>query len=120
DGGGGVKGGKRVKGILAGGPSCAFLNADQLDVPLDPESLKQAGSTLGCGVMRFYDEDACMVDETLRLAQFFSRESCGQCPACRMETTMLSTMLERIHQGKGDPALFDQFQKVIDFNRGKG
>jgi NADH:ubiquinone oxidoreductase subunit F (NADH-binding) len=61
-----------------------------------------------------------MVEETLRLAQFFSRESCGQCPACRMETTMLATMLERIQQGKGDAALFDQFQKIIDFNRGKG
>jgi NADH:ubiquinone oxidoreductase subunit F (NADH-binding) len=70
--------------------------------------------------MRFYDEDACMVDETLHVAQFFTRESCGQCPACRMETSMLSTMLERIQQGKGDAVLFDQFQKVLDFNRGKG
>jgi len=118
--GGGLKSGKKLKAILPGGPSCAFLSPDQLDVPLDPESLKQAGSTLGCGVMRFYDEDTCMVEETLRLAKFFARESCGQCPACRMETAMLSTMLERIHQGKGDAALFDQFQKVIDFNRGKG
>src|SRR5262245_10229671 len=118
--GGGLKSGKKLKAILPGGPSCAFLSPDQLDVPLDPESLKQAGSTLGCGVMRFYDEDTCMVEETLHLAQFFARESCGQCPACRMETAMLSTMLERIHQGKGDAALLDQFRKVIDFNRGKG
>jgi NADH-quinone oxidoreductase subunit F len=118
--GGGLKSGEKLKAILPGGPSCAFLSPDQLDVPLDPESLKQSGSTLGCGVMRFYAEATCMVAETLRLAQFFTRESCGQCPACRMETTMLSTMLERIHQGRGDAALFDQFQKVVDFNRGKG
>jgi NADH-quinone oxidoreductase subunit F len=118
--GGGLKNGRPLKAVLPGGPSCAFLLPDQLDVPLDPESLKQAGSTLGCGVMRFYPEGACMVEETLRIAQFFSRESCGQCPACRMETTMLSTILERIHQGKGDAALFDQFQKILDFNRGKG
>lgn len=118
--GGGLKRDGKLKAILPGGPSCAFLTADQLDVRLDPESLKQAGSTLGCGVMKFYDERACMVGETLRIAQFFARESCGQCPACRMETTMLSTIIERIHLGKGEPALFDQFQKVIDFNRGKG
>src|SRR5262245_58885309 len=118
--GGGLKNGAKLKAILPGGPSCAFLTPDQLDIPLDPESLKQAGSTLGCGVMRFYSEDTCMVEETLHLAQFFARESCGQCPACRMETAMLSTMLERIHQGKGDAALLDQFRKVIDFNRGKG
>ncbi len=120
DVGGGIKGEKHLKAILPGGPSCAFLTPDQLDVPLDPESLKAAGSTLGCGVMRFYAEGTCMVQETLRIAQFFARESCGQCPACRMETTMLSTMLERIHSGKADAALLDQFQKIVDFNRGKG
>jgi NADH-quinone oxidoreductase subunit F len=118
--GGGLKSGKALKAILPGGPSCAFLTNDQLDLPLDPDSLKRAGTPLGCGVMRFYSEDTCMVEETLRIAQFFARESCGQCPACRMETAMLATMLERIGQGKGDPALFDQFQKIIDFNRGKG
>jgi NADH-quinone oxidoreductase subunit F len=118
--GGGLKNGKPLKAVLPGGPSCAFLAADQLDVPLDPESLKRAGSTLGCGVMRFYDVGACMVESTLRIAQFFAKESCGQCAACRMETSMLATMLGRIDQGKGDVALFDQFQKVIDFNRGKG
>jgi NADH-quinone oxidoreductase subunit F len=118
--GGGLKSGKKLKAILPGGPSCAFLTPEQLDTRLDPESLKQSGSTLGCGVMRFYDEGACMVDEVVHIARFFARESCGQCPACRMETSMLSTMLERIQQGKGDAALFDQFQKVLDFNRGKG
>jgi NADH-quinone oxidoreductase subunit F len=118
--GGGLKHDAKLKAILPGGPSCAFLTGNQLDIPLDPESLKQAGSTLGCGVMRFYPEGTCMVEATLRIAQFFARESCGQCPACRMETSMLATMLERIQSGKADKALFDQFQKIIDFNRGKG
>jgi len=118
--GGGLKDGKKLQAVLPGGPSCAFLTPDQLDVPLDPESLRAAGSTLGCGVMRFYPEGACMVEETLRIAQFFARESCGQCPACRMETSMLAAMLERIHTGKADAALFDQFQKILDFNHGKG
>jgi NADH-quinone oxidoreductase subunit F len=118
--GGGLKSGKNLKAILPGGPSCAFLSPDQLDLELDPESLKRAGSTLGCGVMRFYGQDECMLDETLRIARFFERESCGQCPACRMETSMLSAILDRIHQAKGDAALFEQFQKILDFNRGKG
>jgi NADH-quinone oxidoreductase subunit F len=118
--GGGLKGGKKVKAALPGGPSCAFITSDVFDTPLAPESLKTVKSTLGCGVMRFYAEDTCMVEETLRIAQFFARETCGQCPACRMETMMLSTMVERIQQGKGDPALFGQFEKIIDFNRGHG
>ena len=118
--GGGLKSGKKLKAVLPGGPSCAFLTGNNLDVPLDPESLKKAGSTLGCGVMRFYSEETCMVEETLRVAQFFARECCGQCPACRMETGMFSAMLERIQQGKGNTAFFGQFEKIIDFNRGKG
>jgi len=118
--GGGLKSGKKLKAVLPGGPSCAFLTGNHLDVPLDPESLKKAGSTLGCGVMRFYSEETCMVEETLRVAQFFARECCGQCPACRMETGMFSAMLERIQQGKGNTAFFGQFEKIIDFNRGKG
>jgi NADH-quinone oxidoreductase subunit F len=77
--GGGLKKGK-LKAILPG-PSSAFLLEADLDTPLDPESFKDAGSTLGCGVLRFYAEDECMVDEVLHLARFFSRESCGQCPA---------------------------------------
>lgn len=118
--GGGLKNQQKLRAILPGGPSCAFLTPDQLDVALEPESLKRAGSTLGCGVMRFYSEGTCMVEETLGLAQFFARESCGQCPACRMETNMLVTLLQRIQQGKGDATLYDQFQKILDFNRGKG
>jgi NADH-quinone oxidoreductase subunit F len=118
--GGGLKANATLKAILPGGPSCAFLTADRLDLALDPEPMKRAGSTLGCGVMRFYPQGFCMVEETLRIAQFFARESCGQCAACRMETSMLVAILERIQTGKGDRALFDQFQKLIDFNRGKG
>ncbi len=118
--GGRLRSGAELKAILPGGPSCGFFAAASLDTPLDPESCRKAGSTLGCGVMRFYGEGTCMVEETVGLARFFAHESCGQCPACRMETNMLVTMLERIQQGKGDASLFDQCQKVLDFNRGKG
>src|SRR5688572_14912307 len=48
--GGGLKSGRKLKAILPGGPSCAFLTLDQLDTSMDPESLKKEGSTLGCGV----------------------------------------------------------------------
>jgi NADH:ubiquinone oxidoreductase subunit F (NADH-binding) len=61
-----------------------------------------------------------MVEETLRIAEFFSRESCGQCPACRMETNMLAAMLKKVQQGQGGEALLEQFSKVIGFNKGKG
>jgi NADH:ubiquinone oxidoreductase subunit F (NADH-binding) len=118
--GGGLKDGRGVKAMLPGGPSCSFLGGDQLDVHLDPDSLKRAGSSLGCGVMRFFAEGTCMVEPALEIAQFFAKECCGQCPACRMETGMLSVLTSKIAAGAGDVNLYDQFQKIVDFNRGKG
>ncbi len=118
--GGGMKDEKPVKAFLPGGPSCAFLTGDDLDVPLEPDALKAAGSSLGCGVMRFYSEGTCMVEPSLELARFFAEECCGQCPACKMETSMLAAALGKIQSGQGDPNLFLQIPKVVEFNRGKG
>jgi NADH-quinone oxidoreductase subunit F len=118
--GGGLKDSRPLKAFLPGGPSCSFLTAEHFDICLDPQSCRNSGSSLGCGVMRFFSEGTCMVEEALKIAQFFARESCGQCPACRMETGMVAAALERIQQGKGDAALFNQCKMVIDFNRGKG
>lgn len=118
--GGGLKDGKPIKAILPGGPSSAFLLPDKIDVPLDHNSVREAGSTIGCGVVRLVTEGTCMVEETLRIAEFFAAESCDQCPACRMETNMLASMLKKVQEGKGASPLLDQFEKVISFNKGKG
>lgn len=118
--GGGVKDGKPIKAILPGGPSSAFLTPGKIDTPLDHNSVRAAGSSIGCGVVRIVPEGSCILEEVLRIADFFAAESCGQCPACRMETNMLSTMLKKVQQGQGGPALLEQFGKVISFNKGKG
>lgn len=118
--GGGVKGGKAIKAILPGGPSSAFLPGDKIDLPLDHDSMRAAGSSIGCGVVRIVTEGTCIVEEILRIADFFAAESCGQCPACRMETNTLAAMLKKMQQGQGGQPLLEQFSKVISFNKGKG
>jgi NADH-quinone oxidoreductase subunit F len=118
--GGGLKDDKTIRAILPGGPSSAFLTSDKIDIPLDHQSLRAAESSIGCGVVQLIAEGECLVEETLKIAEFFARESCGQCPACRMETNMLATMLKKLEQGQGGEALLDQFGKVIAFNKGKG
>lgn len=118
--GGGVKGGKAIKAILPGGPSSAFLPPDKIDTPLDHNSVRAAGSSIGCGVVRIITEGTCIVEEVLRIAEFFAAESCGQCPACRMETNILAAILKKVQQGQGGQPLLEQFGKVISFNKGKG
>ncbi|MBI2370224.1 MAG: SLBB domain-containing protein [Deltaproteobacteria bacterium] len=118
--GGGLRGGRRLKAILPGGPSSAFLLPEALDVRLDHQALREAGSSLGCGVVRLFPEGTCLLEETLAIAEFFARESCGQCPACRMETGMYVALLQKLQKGQGGAALLEQIPKIGAYGKGKG
>ena len=116
---GGLKNGARLRAFLPGGPSSAFLLPDP-GLPLSPEALRAAGSSIGCGVMRGYAEGTCMVEATLDIARFFAKESCGQCPACRMETSNLATILDKVRQGQAPAQILNQIPILLNFNKGKG
>jgi NADH-quinone oxidoreductase subunit F len=118
--GGGLKSGKPIKAIMPAAPSSAFLAPEKIDTPLDHDSMRGAGSSLGCGVVKLVSEGTCIVEEVLRIADFFTAESCGQCPACRMETNTLSMMLRKVQAGQGGKPMLEQFGKIIAFNKGKG
>ena len=118
--GGGMKSGKKIKAIMPAAPSSAFLPAGKIDTPLDPNSMRDAGSALGCGVVRLIPEGTCIVEEVLKISEFFTAESCGQCPACRMETSTLTMMLKKVQTGQGGQPILEQFGKILAFNKGKG
>lgn len=118
--GGGLADGRPLRAVLPGGPSSAFLTPDQLDLPLTYRHLRAAGSSLGCGVVRAFGEGTCLVEVAVELAAFFAAETCGQCPACRMETGVFQTVLRQIQAGKGTPALFDQIGAVAGYAADKG
>jgi NADH-quinone oxidoreductase subunit F len=98
---GGVRGGKKLKAVIPGGSSCPLLRADEIDIPMDYDSLAKAGSMLGSGGMVVIDEETCMVDLARRIMQFYAHESCGWCIPCREGTSWLRKMLERFHAGAG-------------------
>ena len=118
--GGGIKGGKRIKAIMPAAPSSAFLPLDKIDTPLDHNSMREAGAALGCGVVKLVSEDSCIVEELVKIADFFAAESCGQCPACRMETSTLAMMIKKVQAGQGGQPIIEQFGKILAFNKGKG
>lgn len=99
--GGGIVGGKRFKAALTGGPSGGCLPASMLDLPVDYESLTQAGSIMGSGGMVVADEDTCMVDMARFFLSFTQIESCGKCIPCRVGTRQMLNILERITRGEG-------------------
>jgi NADH:ubiquinone oxidoreductase subunit F (NADH-binding) len=118
--GGGMKSGKKIKAIMPAAPSSAYLPAEKIDTPLDHNSMRDAGSALGCGVVRLVAEGTCIVEEVIKISEFFTAESCGQCPACRMETSTLTALLKKLQAGQGGPPILEQFGKVLAFNKGKG
>ena len=104
---GGIPGGKKLKAIIPGGSSCPLMKADEIDIPMDYDSVAKAGSMLGSGGMVVMDEDTCMVDMARRIMHFYAHESCGWCIPCREGTSWLRKMLDRFHAGYGRPEDID-------------
>ena len=77
--GGGVSNGGELKAVQIGGPSGGCIPADLLDLPIDYESLQEAGAMMGSGGMVVMDETTCMVDVARFFLQFTQSESCGKC-----------------------------------------
>lgn len=99
--GGGIPGKKQFKAVQTGGPSGGCIPAGLVDLPIDYESLKEAGSMMGSGGMIVMDEDTCMVDVSKFFVQFTNDESCGKCSACRDGSAALLEVLTRISNGEG-------------------
>ena len=99
--GGGIRDGKRFKAVQIGGPSGGCLPDILLNLPVDYESLTEAGAIMGSGGLVVADEDTCMVDLARFFLQFVQNESCGKCVPCRIGTLRMLEILNRITEGRG-------------------
>ena len=118
--GGGVPGGRHIKAVFPGGPAFSMVTADQLDLPMDFDSLKKAGTGLGSAGVIVVDDATCMVRQTLKFSNFFKGESCGQCPPCRMGTINLATLMTKIEAGEGTQKDLDSLLQLCGFVKGTG
>ena len=109
---GGIRGGKKLKFLQTGGPLGGVLGADNVDIVLDFEVLRNAGAILGSGGIIAADEDTCVVDLTRALVAFCQYESCGKCFPCRMGMSHLLEVLERICDLKGEPEDLDLMRRT--------
>ena len=99
---GGMRNGRQFKAVQIGGPSGGCIPESLLDIPIDFDSLREAGSMMGSGGMIFMDEDDCVVDTARFFLDFITRESCGKCTMCRIGTVQLLSILEDISTGKAN------------------
>lgn len=99
--GGGIKGDRAFKSVQTGGPSGGCITSENLDIPIDYDSLSAIGSMMGSGGMIVMDEDDCMVNIAKFYLEFTVDESCGRCTPCRIGNKRLLEILTRITEGNG-------------------
>ena len=105
---GGVRGGRALKAILLGGAAGSFVTAGDLDLRLTFEDARDAGVSLGSGVVMVFDETVDLADIVLRIAAFFRDESCGQCVPCRVGTVRQEEALRRLADGRANGSRADE------------
>lgn len=117
--GGGTSSGLPIKAIIPGGISAPVLTADDLDTPMDYDSMKARGTMAGSGGVIVMDQSTCMVQAALRAIKFYAHESCGQCTPCREGGHWAAMILERIEYRrgrKGDIQLLENISSRINMH----
>ena len=109
---GGVRDGNKLKAVIPGGISAKILRADEIDVKMDFDSLRDAGTMAGSGGVIVMDESTSMVEALRSASRFFADESCGQCSPCREGTGWVHRIVGRITQGKGSPRDLDDLLAI--------
>jgi NADH:ubiquinone oxidoreductase subunit F (NADH-binding)/(2Fe-2S) ferredoxin/NAD-dependent dihydropyrimidine dehydrogenase PreA subunit len=110
--GGGIPNNKALKAVQTGGPSGGAIPEHLLDIPIEYETLIDAGSMMGSGGMVVIDEDSCMVDICRFYLDFTVDESCGKCTPCREGTKKMLEMLNIISSGNGTLETIEQLRTL--------
>lgn len=112
DVGGGILDDKKFKAVQIGGPSGGCLSEKSLDIPVDYETLKEQGVIVGSGGLVVMDQSSCMVDIARFFLSFTSKESCGKCTFCRVGTTRMLDIMDRIVDGSSKPDDIERLKEL--------
>jgi NADH-quinone oxidoreductase subunit F len=116
---GGMKPERKLKAVIPGGSSTPILRADEIDVPMDFDSIAKTGSMLGSAGTIVLDDSRSMVAVARNLTYFYKHESCGKCTPCREGTGWMLRLLERLEAGGGNEKDLDLLAKICDSIAGK-
>jgi NADH-quinone oxidoreductase subunit F len=111
---GGMLPGAEFKTCLPGGTSTSFVAREHLETPMDFDSMKKAGLSLGTGSVIVFDRNTCLVQATINILTYFARESCGWCTPCREGIPYMKHILTRIEAGDAGERDLALLERVAD------
>lgn len=112
---GGMAEGLTLKAWLPGGASTDFLLPEHLDLAMDFDTITQAGSRMGTGLITVIDQRQSMVSVVRNLEEFFARESCGWCTPCRDGLPWSVKILQALERGEGEPGDLEILERLTRF-----
>ncbi|MDH4156037.1 MAG: 4Fe-4S binding protein [candidate division Zixibacteria bacterium] len=112
--GGGIIDNRPFKAVQTGGPSGGCLPESMLDLPVDFDTLTEAGSMMGSGGMIVMDDRTCMVDLAKYFLSFLVSESCGKCVPCREGLYQLHAMTVKVSEGRATEADLEKMEKLSE------
>jgi len=110
--GGGVRMGRKLKGVILGGVSGSLITPDELDTPVDFKALARIEAGPGSGAIIALDETRSIPDVVLNIAQFFHHESCGRCTPCRAGNEQIVHIIKKICAGKAEVSALDTLDEL--------
>ncbi|KAF0131857.1 MAG: hypothetical protein FD155_381 [Bacteroidetes bacterium] len=115
--GGGVQSGRKLKAVQIGGPSGGCIPHFLADIPIDFDSLRQAGAMMGSGGLVVLDDTDCMVDIARYFLSFTQKESCGKCTFCRVGTKRMLDIMNNICEGQATENDLDELEKLAEWTK---
>ena len=110
--GGGIRNGKKLKGVIPGGSSSSVISANEVDVIYNFDELTKIGTMLGSSAMMIFDEDTDVVKLLHRITRFYAHESCGQCTPCREGTHWSRQIIRDFLNGNGSEEKLNLLNRV--------
>jgi NADH-quinone oxidoreductase subunit F len=99
--------------------SSTILRPDEIDVAMDCESLAAAGSMMGSAGIIVIDDAVPMLSVLDRITKFYAHESCGQCTPCRVGTSWIRKVVQRMTAGERRPGDLDTLVRLAGMMKGR-
>ncbi|MFQ3573242.1 MAG: NADH-ubiquinone oxidoreductase-F iron-sulfur binding region domain-containing protein [Thermodesulfovibrionales bacterium] len=105
--GGGIIRGRQFKAVQVGGSTGGYIPEKHLDTPITYENIQDLSAIIGSGGIAVMSDLNCMVSSARFTMEFACDESCGKCPPCRIGTSVMLDILDRITKGEASVSDID-------------